>query len=180
MLNARQDKRISIYQTYFVFFPLFSKPILTRQIILSTKNSLWKSVKSFLPKNSIQNDNQQERRRERERQKSNSFRLVKQKLCTCITLFCTFFSRRSTTTTWKCLILCFVENGNPIQQLPISFPELWYSPLEFNSKKFQHLTNTLLKWRFRSRRRRCCLSSLILPGNDGLTVEFIGFIYIYI
>ena len=135
MLNAGQDKRISIYQTYFVFVPLFSKPILTRQIILSKKNSLWKSVKSFLPKNSIQKDNQRQRRRERERQKSNSFRLEKQKHCTCMTLFCTFFSRRSTTTTWKCLILCFVENGNPIQQLPISFPELWYSPLEFNSKR---------------------------------------------
>ena len=30
MLNAEQDKRISIYQTYFVFVPLFAKPILTR------------------------------------------------------------------------------------------------------------------------------------------------------
>jgi len=39
MLNAGQDKRISIYQTYFEFVPLFSKPILTWQIILSTKNS---------------------------------------------------------------------------------------------------------------------------------------------
>ena len=39
MLNAGQDKRISIYQTYFVFVPLFSKPILTRQNIASTKNS---------------------------------------------------------------------------------------------------------------------------------------------
>ena len=39
MLNTRQGKRISIYQTYFVFVPLFPKPILTRQIILSTKNS---------------------------------------------------------------------------------------------------------------------------------------------
>ena len=27
MLNAGQDKRITIYQTYFVFVPLFSKPI---------------------------------------------------------------------------------------------------------------------------------------------------------
>ena len=34
--------------------------------------------------------------------------------------------------------------------------------------------NPLFKWRFRSCRRRCCLSSLILPGNDGLTVEFYG------
>ena len=38
MLNVGQDKRISIYQTHFVFVPLFSKSIVTRQIILSTKN----------------------------------------------------------------------------------------------------------------------------------------------
>ena len=30
MLNAGQDGRTSIHQTYFVFVPLFSKPILTR------------------------------------------------------------------------------------------------------------------------------------------------------
>ena len=39
MLNVRQDKRISIYQTYFVFVPLFSKPVLTMQIMLSTTNT---------------------------------------------------------------------------------------------------------------------------------------------
>ena len=39
MLNVGQDKRISIYQTHFVVVPLFSKSIVTRQIILSTKNS---------------------------------------------------------------------------------------------------------------------------------------------
>ena len=39
MLNVGQDKRISIYQTHFVVVPLFSKSIITRQIILSTKNS---------------------------------------------------------------------------------------------------------------------------------------------
>ena len=39
MLNEGQDEKNSIYHTYFVFVPLFSKPILTRQIILSTKNS---------------------------------------------------------------------------------------------------------------------------------------------
>ena len=44
------------------------------------------------------------RRRQRERQKSSRFRLAKQQLCTCITIFCTFLSRRCTTTTWKCLI----------------------------------------------------------------------------
>ena len=44
--------------------------------------------------------------------------------CTCITLFCTFFSRRCTTTVGKCLISRFVEDGNTRQQLSFSFPEL--------------------------------------------------------
>ena len=65
-----------------------------------------------------------------------------QQLRTCISLFCTFLSRRCTTTTQKCLISCFVEDGNTRPKLSFSFPELWYSPLEFNSKKrCQHLTN---------------------------------------
>ena len=82
------------------------------------------------------------RRRQRERQKSNRFRQAKQQLCTCITLFCTFFFCRYTTTTWNCLISRFVEDGAKRQQLSFSFPELWCSPLEFNSKKIgQHLTN---------------------------------------
>ena len=79
------------------------------------------------------------RQRQRELQKSNGVRLAKQQLCTCITLFCTFPSRRCTTTTWKCLISRFVEDGNTKQQLFFSFPELWYSPLEFNSNKFANM-----------------------------------------
>ena len=53
------------------------------------------------------------------------------------------------------------------QRLWFSSPELRYSPLEFNSWKIcQHLTNwssvnSLFKWRFWSRRPRCCLSPLI-------------------
>ena len=39
MLNAGQGGRTSIHQTYFAFVPLFSKPILTRQNMASTKNS---------------------------------------------------------------------------------------------------------------------------------------------
>ena len=60
-------------------------------------------------------------------------------LCTCITPFCTFLSRRSTTTTWKYQISRFVEDGNTKQQFSFSFPELWYNPLEFNSKKFANI-----------------------------------------
>ena len=78
---------------------------------------------------------QRRRRRQRERQKSKRFRLAKQQLCTFIKLFYTFLCRHCTTTTWKCLISRFVENANTRQQLYFSFAELWYSLLEFNSRK---------------------------------------------
>ena len=74
--------------------------------------------------------NQRRRRRQRELKKSYRVRLAKQQLCTCITLFCTFLSRRCTSTTWKCLISRFFEDGNRRQQLSFSFPELWYSPFK--------------------------------------------------
>ena len=120
----------------------------------------------------------QRQRRQREQQKSNRFILAKQQLCTCITL-----SRHCTITTWNCLISRFVEDVNTRQRLSFSFPELWYSLLEFNSRKIcQHLTNwtswnkrdkvwssanslrerrkssLLFKWRFRGRRHGCCLT----------------------
>ena len=48
MLNVGQDKRISIYQTHFVFVPLFSKSIVTRQIyIIYEKLSRVFSVAGF-------------------------------------------------------------------------------------------------------------------------------------
>ena len=133
---------------------------------------------------------QRRRRRQRERQKRNWFRLAKQQLCTCVTLFCTFLCRQCTTTTWKCLILRFVEDVNTRQRLSFSFPELWCSLLEFNSRKIcQHLTKwtrwnkrekvwgsatSLFKWRIRCRRRRCCLSSLWLKQPVYLPVVLIN------
>ena len=79
---------------------------------------------------------------ENRRQKCNRFRLAKQQLCTSITLFCTFLSLRRTTTTWKYPIWRFIAGRNIRQQLCFSFPELWYSSLEFNCKKnCPHLTN---------------------------------------
>ena len=53
--------------------------------------------------------------------KENGFRLAKQQLCTCITLFCTFLCRRCTSTTWYCLISRFVSDVNTRQRLPFSF-----------------------------------------------------------
>ena len=45
------------------------------------------------------------------REKSNRFRWAKWRLCTCITIFCTFLCRRCTTTTWKRLNSRFVEDA---------------------------------------------------------------------
>ena len=91
-------------------------------------------------------------RRQREQQKSDRFRLAKQQLCTCIKLICTFLCRHCTTTTWKCLISCFVDDVNSRQRLSFSFPELSYSLLEFNSSKIcQHLTN----WMSWNKRDKC-------------------------
>ena len=70
----------------------------------------------------------------------------KQQFCTYITLFCSFPCRRCTTMTWNCLISRFVEDVNRRQQPSVAFPELWYSPLESNSRQIrQHLTN-LTRW----------------------------------
>ena len=46
-----------------------------------------------------------------------------------------FLCRHCATTTWKYLISHFVENVNTRKQLSLSFPELQYSVLEFNSSK---------------------------------------------
>ena len=116
------------------------------------------------------------RRRQRERQKSSWFRLTKQQLCTCITFFCTFLCRRCTPTTWNFIFSRFVQDVNTGQKFSFSFPELRYSPLDFNPRKIRHYlpswtrwnkrdkvwssVNILFEWRFCSRRRRCCLRFL--------------------
>ena len=82
---------------------------------------------------------QRRRWRQRVRQKSKRFRLAKQQLGTCITLFCTFLSSRCTSRTWKCLISRFVEDGNTGQQPSFSFLELWYSPSELNSQRIANI-----------------------------------------
>ena len=146
---------------------------------------------SFLPKSStmqmsakesIQYNNRKLKRwqwqRQQEREKNNVFRLAKQQLCSCIMLFCWFICRCCMITMWKSLNSRFVENVNTRRWLSFSFPELWYSLLEFNSRKIcQHLknwmswnkcdkvwsrVNSFFKWRFHSLCCHCCLSSLTL------------------
>ena len=99
-----------------------------------------------------------------------------------ITLFCTLLCRRCTSTTLNCLISRFFEDRTKRKQLSFSFPGLWCSPLESNSKKVcHHLTNwtrwnkrdkvwgsanSLFEWRFRSRRRRRLVNSLLSPSRS--------------
>ena len=89
-------------------------------------------------KTASKNYGRRRKRWQREHQKRNRFILAKKTLHMHNAFFCSFLSRRCTTTTWKCLISRFVEDGN-IRQHFFSFPELWYSPSEFNSKKFANI-----------------------------------------
>ena len=105
------------------------------------------------------------------------FRLVKQQLFTCIILFWTFLCRHYRTTTWKCLISRFVEDVNTRKRLFSFFLRSIQSlRLQLQKTFFQHFmtwtrwnkrdkvwsgANSLFKWRLRSNRRLCCLSSLI-------------------
>ena len=58
MLNAGQDNRISIYQTYSVFVPLFSKPkIILYFIIYENPQEFLASQVSVLRRNKATNSN---------------------------------------------------------------------------------------------------------------------------
>ena len=110
------------------------------------------------------------RRRQRERQKTTGLDWQNNNSTHAS---CTFLCRRWTTATWNCPFSRFVDDVNTRQRLYFSFPQLRYSPLEFNSRKSrQQLTNltrwnkrdnvwssvdSFFKWPFRSLRRRCWL-----------------------
>ena len=119
------------------------------------------------------------RQRQQELQKRNRFRLAKQQLCTCITVFCNFHCRRCTTYDVKLPNLTFY--GGREHKTAIFFFFSWTSiqsiriQLQKSSPLFVELkpgkvwssANSLFKWRFCSRRRRCCLSSLISIKRPG-------------
>ena len=85
--------------------------------LISLIGGTYRKVRSLLRRGLLRELKQ--RRRQRGRKKANFkwVRLAKHQLCACITLFCTFLSRRCVTTTCKCLISRFVEDGNTRQQL---------------------------------------------------------------
>ena len=116
---------------------------------------------------------QRRRRRQRERQKSDRFRLVKQHLVHHAFLVHFLPSLHDYNVKVPNFTFC---RGREKKDNNFLFRFLnfdTYSPLKFNSKKglpkFDEVkgdkvwssTNSLFKWRFCSRRRRCCLSSLL-------------------
>ena len=70
----------------------------------------------------IVNNRKFKMRRPQEIKKSNS--LTKEQLCSCITLCCTFVCRHCRTTTWKCVVSCFVKDVNKQWVTKFSF-SLW-------------------------------------------------------
>ena len=107
---------------------------------------------------------QRRRRRQQERHKSNWFRLAKQQLCTCSTLFCTFFSLPSLHDyDVKLPISRFLKDVNAETTTFFSFPEHWLSLLEFTSRKnCQHLT----KWSRWNKRDKVWSSVFSYPSRS--------------
>ena len=80
--------------------------------------------------------------RQRVRQESNGFRLQNNNFAHALCFFVHLLAVVAWLQHEGAFFLCFFKDGNTRQQRYYSFPELWYSPLEFNSKKIcQHLTN---------------------------------------
>ena len=54
-------------------------------------------------------------------------------------VLCTFLSRFCTTTTWKCLISCFMEDVNKQRRNYIYLSELGYGPLKFSFRRVAYI-----------------------------------------
>ena len=125
---------------------------------------------------------QRRRWRQQERQKNYRVRLAKKQLCTCITLF--WYISLPSLYDYDVKIPNFTFCGVREHKVTTFFFFLWTSIQSFRiqlQKICQHLTNwtswnkhdkawgsatSLFKWRFRSRRRRCCcLISLTVQYN---------------
>ena len=98
---------------------------------------------------------QRRRQTQWERKKRNRFRFTKQQLCTCITLFCTFFFLPSLHD-YDVKMPIFTFCGRREHKKRLFVPELRVSLSEFSSrKKFAN------SWRIERDRTRCSATSLI-------------------
>ena len=109
-------------------------------------------------------------RRQRKRQKSNTFRLAKQELCTCITLFwyISLPSLHDYDVKVPNFTFCWGREHRPTIFFFVSSTSMQSFRIHLQKKvanicrieRDEINANSLFRWRFCSRRRRCCLSSL--------------------
>ena len=107
---------------------------------------------------------QRRRRGQRERQWTNRFWLAKKQLCTCIAPFRTFLCRYarfhvlSRTGTENNSFLFLFRDFDTIlkNSTPKKITNIWRIKPDQMDKVWGS-ANSLFKWRFRNRRRRCCL-----------------------
>ena len=102
---------------------------------------------------------QRRRQRQRERQKINNSGLISKTITLRVhhAFFVHFFCRFCKV---KVLKFMFCRGRKHKTTTFFIFPALWHIPLD---DKVWSGANSLFKRRFRSRRRRCCLSSLMNP-----------------
>ena len=79
------------------------------------------------------------RRRERPKKKNNRFYKQNNSFVRASHFLCTFLSRFCTTTTWKCLISCFMEDVNKQRRNYIYLSELGYGPLKFSFRRVAYI-----------------------------------------
>ena len=157
--NCKETWKIHVFSRTF---HLILNPHFFLATRLEKNDSRFMRRKPTVLKSNIKELKQRRKRRQQERQKRNRCRLAKRQLCTYITLFCTFLCRHCTTTTWKCgerehkTTTFFFFPGTLEENANI-----WRIERDgISAIKFESSATSLFKWRYRSRRRRCCLSSL--------------------
>ena len=105
-------------------------------------------------------------------------------LCTCIMLFCTFFSHRCKTATWTFLIshARFTEWVNTTQKVSFPFSKLGYGPFGFNPENFTNIWQIKWNWirsmkfetlqiYFLSEFWVCCHPKILLPWQCDITTS---------
>ena len=113
----------------------FLKNLLKKGVSSQRRETLLSLVTNMVAVTFVQTSNRdfkiQRRGRRRERPKSNRFYKQNNSFARASHFFCTFLSRFCTTTTWKCLISCFMENVN--KQRRIIFLFLSFDMVPWNS-----------------------------------------------
>ena len=111
---------------------------------------------------------------------SNKFILVKQQLCTCTTLFCTFFSNPSSTTTSYFHAPALRSWWTKHKKFLFSFSKLRYGFFEFNPENFAKIWQIKWNW-IRSMKFEtmqiyflcevsvCCHPKIFLPWQRDVT-----------